>query len=88
MQALEFRTPVNDLSGGFYTSDPSRAFNRHSNGKRCTGVFIDGHAAASRVSIFGFQFFPGVDPSGATATGIPSLGGNGKYDPRWMWDPE
>jgi type II secretory pathway pseudopilin PulG len=25
---------------------------------------------------------------GATATGIPSLGGNGKYDPRWMWDPE
>ena len=86
MQQLYFRTPLNDLSGGYWTSDPERAFNRHN--KRCTGAFADGHAAASRVSIFGFQYFPGKDASGATATGIPALGGNGRYDPRWMWDPE
>ena len=86
MQQLYFRTPLNDLSGGYYTSDPQRAFNRHN--QRCTGAFADGHAAAARVSIFGFQYFPGKDPSGAPATGIPALGGNGKYDPRWMWDPE
>lgn len=86
MQELYFRTPLNDLCGGYWTSDPQRAFNRHN--KRCTGAFGDGHAAAARVSIFGFQYFPGKDPSGATASGIPSLGGNGRYDPRWMWDPE
>jgi len=85
-QQLYFRTPLNDLSGGYYTSDPQRAFNRHN--QRCTGAFADGHAAATRVSTFGFQYFPGKDPSGASATGIPSLGGNGRYDPRWMWDPE
>ena len=86
MQQLYFRTPLNDLSGGYYASDPQRAFNRHN--QRCTGAFADGHAAAARVSIFGFQYFPGKDPSGAPATCIPALGGNGKYDPRWMWDPE
>ena len=85
-QQLYFRTPLNDLSGGYYTSDPQRAFNRHN--QRCTGAFADGHAAATRVSTFGFQYFPGKDPSGATATGIPALGGNGRYDPRWLWDPE
>ena len=85
-QQLYFRTPLNDLSGGYYASDPERAFNRHN--KRCTGAFTDGHAAASRVSTFGFQYFPGQDSLGAQATGLPELGGNGKYDPRWMWDPE
>jgi prepilin-type N-terminal cleavage/methylation domain-containing protein len=86
MQQLYFRTPLNDLSGGYYASDPQRAFNRHS--KRNIGAFADGHGAAARVSIYGFQYFPGKDPSGATATGIPALGGNGRYDPRWLWDPE
>lgn len=86
MQQLYFRTPLNELSGGYWTSDPQRAFNRHT--KRCTGAFADGHAAATLVSRFGFQFFPGQDATGATATGIPALGGNGRYDPRWMWDPE
>jgi prepilin-type N-terminal cleavage/methylation domain-containing protein/prepilin-type processing-associated H-X9-DG protein len=86
MQQLYFRTPLNDKSGGYYASDPERAFNRH--GGRCTGAFADGHAAAPRVSAFGFQFYPGTDASGASATGLPELGGNGKYDPRWMWDPE
>jgi len=85
-QQLYFRTPLNDKSGGYYTSDPERAFNRHN--QRCTGAFADGHAAAPRVSTFGFQFYPGTDSTGAAATGIPALGGNGKYDPRWMWDPE
>jgi prepilin-type N-terminal cleavage/methylation domain-containing protein/prepilin-type processing-associated H-X9-DG protein len=85
-QQLYFRTPLNDLSGGYYTSDPERPCNRHN--QRCTGAFADGHGAAARVSTFGFQYFPGQDPTGASATGIPSLGGNGKYDPRWMWDPE
>jgi prepilin-type N-terminal cleavage/methylation domain-containing protein/prepilin-type processing-associated H-X9-DG protein len=86
MQQLYFRTPLNDKSGGYSASDPERAFNRHN--RRCTGAFADGHAAAPRVSTFGFQFYPGTDPSGASATGLPELGGNGKYDPRWMWDPE
>ena len=86
VQQLYFRTPLNDLSGGYYASDPQRPVNRHN--KRCTGAFADGHGAAARVSTFGFQYFPGIDPSGAQATGLPELGGNGKYDPRWMWDPE
>ena len=87
MQQLYFRTPVNDLSGDtYYTSFPQRAFNRHNH--RCTGAFADGHAAAVRVSTIGFQYFPGKDPSGASAMGLPSVGGNGKYDPRWMWDAE
>jgi len=86
LQQLYWRTPLNDLSGGYYTSDPERAFNRHN--QRCTGAFADGHAAAARVSTFGFQFFPGKDPSGAAATGLPELGGNGRYDIRWLWDPE
>jgi prepilin-type processing-associated H-X9-DG protein len=85
-QQLYFRTPLNDLSGGYYTSDPERAFNRHN--QRCTGAFADGHGAAARVSTFGFQYFPGQDSTGAQATGLPELGGNGRYDPRWMWDPE
>jgi prepilin-type N-terminal cleavage/methylation domain-containing protein/prepilin-type processing-associated H-X9-DG protein len=86
LQQLYFRTPLNDLSGGYWTSDPQRAFSRHN--KRCTGAFADGHGAAARASSFGFQFFPGKDASGATATGLPELGGNGRYDPRWLWDPE
>ncbi len=86
-QELFFRTPVNDLSGEpYYSQYPQRAFNRHS--KRCTGAFADGHAAGTRVSLFGFQYFPGKDPSGAAATGLAAVGGNGKFDPRWMWDAE
>jgi prepilin-type N-terminal cleavage/methylation domain-containing protein/prepilin-type processing-associated H-X9-DG protein len=85
-QQLYFRTPLNELSGGYWTSDPERAFNRHN--KRCTGAFADGHGAATRVRLFGFQYYPGTDASGSPASGLPELGGNGKYDPRWMWDPE
>ena len=82
-----FRTPLNDLSGGYYsTVDPTRAVNRHN--KRCTGTFADGHGAVERVSTYGFQYYPGKDSAGAGATGLKELGGNGKFDPRWKWDPE
>jgi prepilin-type N-terminal cleavage/methylation domain-containing protein/prepilin-type processing-associated H-X9-DG protein len=83
---MVFRTPLNELSGGYYSSDPSRPVNRHS--QRCTGAFADGHAAAEHVSTYGFQYFPGKDASGSQATGLPELGGNDKYDSRWQWDPE
>lgn len=83
---LWFRTPLNNKTGGYYDSDPQRPLNRH-NG-RCVSAFADGHGTAARVSTFGFQFYPGQDASGAQATGLPELGGNGKYDPRWQWDPE
>lgn len=85
-QELYFRTPLNNLTGGYYDSDPQRALNRHN--QRCTIAFGDGHAAPVRVSSLGFQYYPGKDPSGATATGNPLLGGNGRYDPRWLWDLE
>ncbi len=83
-QELYFRTPLNNLAGGYYDSDPERAVNRH-NG-RCVGGFADGHGAAVRVSPFGFQYFPGKDANGQTATGMPLFGGNAKYDARWQWD--
>jgi prepilin-type N-terminal cleavage/methylation domain-containing protein/prepilin-type processing-associated H-X9-DG protein len=85
-QELYFRTPLNNLTGGYYDSDPERALNRH--GQRCTAAFADGHGASVRVSTFGFQYYPGKDPNGQSATGNPKLGGNGKYDPRWLWDLE
>jgi prepilin-type N-terminal cleavage/methylation domain-containing protein/prepilin-type processing-associated H-X9-DG protein len=86
MQALYFRTPVDTFGGSFYMDDPERAVGRHN--RRCNGGFADGHAVAERVSTFGFQYWPGRDASGAVATGNPKVGGNGKYDPRWMWDLE
>jgi len=63
--------------------DPQWAVNRH--GARCSMGFVDGHAAAFRVSEMGLQFVPGSDPSGLPATGSLKFGGNGKYDPRWWW---
>jgi prepilin-type N-terminal cleavage/methylation domain-containing protein len=85
-QQLWFRTPLNNLTGGYYDSDPHRPVNRHN--RRCVGAHADGHAAAAAVSSFGLQYYPGRDPSGAQALGLPELNGNGKYDPRWKWDPE
>jgi prepilin-type N-terminal cleavage/methylation domain-containing protein/prepilin-type processing-associated H-X9-DG protein len=75
-QALYWRTPTNL---GYYQDDPQRPVNRHS--KRCNGGFADGHAEAIKVSKFGLQYFPG----NAGATGLEWLGGNGRYDDRWMW---
>ncbi|HWQ91663.1 MAG TPA: prepilin-type N-terminal cleavage/methylation domain-containing protein [Clostridia bacterium] len=86
MQQLYFRTPLNNLSGGYYSSEPQRPVNRHN--QRCMAAFADGHAASARVSTFGFQYFPGKDASGATALGLAELGGNNRFDRRWLWDPE
>jgi prepilin-type N-terminal cleavage/methylation domain-containing protein len=80
---LYMRSP-NNL--GYYDSDPQRAVNRHTG--RCNTAYVEGHAEAIKVSRIGLQYFPGKDANGATATGVPWLGGNGKYDPRWMWDLE
>ena len=85
-QFLYFRTPANSSLGNWYNTDPQRPAGRHN--ARCNGGFADGHAAIARVSTFGFQYWPGKDPSGKAATGNSWAGGNGKYDPRWMWDLE
>jgi prepilin-type N-terminal cleavage/methylation domain-containing protein/prepilin-type processing-associated H-X9-DG protein len=81
MQQFYYRTPRNT---GYYDDDPERAFNRH-NG-RCDAGFADGHVAGIKVSLMGFQYFPGKTAAGKVATGNPKWGGNGLYDPRWMWD--
>ncbi len=42
-----------------------------------------------RVSKIGFQFYPGTAVDGSQAKGDAIIGvGNGKYDPRWLWDRE
>jgi len=83
MQTLYFREPINDLVGGYWTSDPERPLNRHN--QRCSSGFADGHTVMDKVSVFGLQYFPGAGPGGALATGDPTFGGNGVYDARWMW---
>ena len=80
-QDMYFRTPQNT---GYYYDDPQRAVNRHN--QRCNAGLADGHAAAMRVSLMGFQYFPGKGPTGAPATGDPRWDGNNVYDVRWMWD--
>jgi prepilin-type N-terminal cleavage/methylation domain-containing protein/prepilin-type processing-associated H-X9-DG protein len=82
---LYWRTPVNL---GYYDSSPQRPVGRHN--KRCNFGFADGHAAATKVSAMGLQYFPGSTTGitgGSSATGSWA-GGNGKSDPRWMWDLE
>jgi prepilin-type processing-associated H-X9-DG protein len=76
---LYWRSPVNL---GYYDSDPERPVSRHG---RCNCGFADGHVAAIKTSLIGLQYFPGQDGSGNTATG-QWVGGNGRADPRWMWD--
>jgi len=76
---LYWRTPANR---GYYDDDPERPFNRH-NG-RCNAGYVDGHAEAIKASLIGLQYFPG----NGGATGVKWLGGNGRSDPRWMWDLE
>jgi prepilin-type N-terminal cleavage/methylation domain-containing protein/prepilin-type processing-associated H-X9-DG protein len=80
---LYWRTPTNR---GYYDSTPQRPVGRHN--RRSNLGFVDGHAAPSRVSLLGLQFFPGKDLSGREATGVAWLGGNDRHDPRWMWDRE
>ncbi len=78
-----WRTPINQ---GYYDSSPQRPVNRH-NG-RCNTGYVDGHAQAIKVSAIGLQHYPGKTAAGGTATGSSSFGGNGRNDPRWMWDLE
>jgi prepilin-type N-terminal cleavage/methylation domain-containing protein/prepilin-type processing-associated H-X9-DG protein len=80
---LYWRTPTNL---GYYEDVPHRPVGRHN--RRCDCGFVDGHAEVFRVSGIGLQFFPGKTDDGRTATGIEWLGGNGKYDSRWLWDRE
>jgi prepilin-type N-terminal cleavage/methylation domain-containing protein len=76
-QALYWRVPTNR---GYYDDDPERPVGRHLG--RCNAGFAEGHAEAIRPSKLGLQYF---GTAGVTATGIEWLGGNGQYDPRWMW---
>ena len=80
---LYFRTPTNT---GWYDSEPQRVVNRH--GRTGNFGFVDGHAAPTKASAMGLQYFPGKDEQGRSATGTGWLGGNDRYDPRWMWDRE
>lgn len=80
---LYWRTPTNR---GYYDTEPHRPVGRH--GRRGNLGYVDGHAGPDRVSRLGLQFFPGKDEAGRDATGSAWLGGNGRFDPRWMWDPE
>jgi prepilin-type processing-associated H-X9-DG protein len=94
---LLFRTPEN-VTSWTSTALPYRPFNRHSNNKRCSMTFVDGHSEGQPVSYMalggtfpGGTFFPGIGPSGGQATGFPGTNpnpGNGVYDPRWKWDRE
>ena len=80
---LYWRTPTNL---DYYDSDPQRPVGRHN--RRSNMGFVDGHAAPQKVSTLGLQFFPGKDAAGNSATGTTAFGGNGRHDPRWMWDRE
>ncbi|MGE3309978.1 MAG: prepilin-type N-terminal cleavage/methylation domain-containing protein [Limisphaerales bacterium] len=80
---LYWRTPTNR---GWYDSEAQRPVGRHR--RRANMGFVDGHAAVTRVSALGLQFFPGKDEEGRSATGVTWLGGNERYDPRWRWDRE
>lgn len=85
-EAIVYRTPNNH---GYYDTAPTRPINRH--GNRANMGYADGHAAATRVSALGLQFYPGYyrGPRGnAPATGSKKWGGNGESDSRWLWDRE
>jgi prepilin-type N-terminal cleavage/methylation domain-containing protein/prepilin-type processing-associated H-X9-DG protein len=83
-QLLYFLTPSHP---DYALNNPHRMINRH--GGRAMSTWADGHGESARVSKIGFQFYPGVAPDGSQAKGDPIIGvGNGKYDPRWLWDRE
>jgi prepilin-type N-terminal cleavage/methylation domain-containing protein len=77
-----YRPPDNEP---YYSStDPVRPVGRHNS--RMNGGFSDNHAETMRVSTIGLQNFPGQEPGYGLATGLISQGGNGHFDPSWMWD--
>lgn len=83
-QLLYFLTPSHP---DYAINNPHRLVNRH--GGRAMSTWADGHGEGIRVSRIGFQFYPGLTAEGASAKGDSIIGvGNGKYDPRWLWDRE
>ena len=83
-QLLYFLTPSHP---DYAVNNPHRIVNRH--GGRAMTTWADGHSEAIKVSKIGFQYFPGVAADGSPARGDAIIGvGNGKYDPRWLWDRE
>ena len=83
-QLLYFLTPSHP---DYAANNPHRMVNRH--GGRAMTTWADGHGEALKVNKIGFQFFPGRTASGEVARGDSIIGvGNGKYDPRWLWDRE
>jgi prepilin-type processing-associated H-X9-DG protein len=83
-QLLYFLTPDHpDYAAG----NPYRMVNRH--GGRGMSTWADGHAEPIKVRKIGLQYFPGTTADGQAARGDAIIGvGNGKYDPRWLWDRE
>jgi len=83
-QLLYFLTPDHP---DYAANNPYRMVNRH--GERCMSTWADGHAEPIKVSKIGFQYFPGTTADGQPARGDAIIGvGNGRYDPRWLWDRE
>ncbi len=83
-QLLYFLTPSHS---DYAANNAYRVIGRH--GGRAMSTWADGHGESVKVSKLGFQFYPGRTESGEIAKGDPILGvGNGKYDPRWLWDRE
>ena len=83
-QLLYFLTPSHP---DYAANNAHRMVGRH--GGRAISTWADGHGESVKVSKIGFQFYPGQTESGEVAKGDPIIGvGNGKYDPRWLWDRE
>jgi prepilin-type N-terminal cleavage/methylation domain-containing protein/prepilin-type processing-associated H-X9-DG protein len=83
-QLLYFLTPSHP---DYAANNPHRVVPRH--GGRAMSTWADGHGEPVKVSRIGFQYYPGQTADGAVAKGDAIIGvGNGKYDPRWLWDRE
>jgi hypothetical protein len=80
-----FHTPPSD---DLLNGRQRRAFNRHKGGETTATAHVDGHAEAMAVSEIGFQYWPGTASDGTVAHGKTPGVGNGKTDPRWMWDAD
>ena len=83
-QLLYFLTPSHP---DYAANNAHRVVGRH--GRRAMSTWADGHGEPVKVSKIGFQYYPGLTENGEVAKGDAIIGvGNGKYDPRWLWDRE
>ena len=83
-QLLYFLTPSHP---DYAANNAHRVVNRH--GGRAMTSWADGHGEPVKVSRIGFHYYPGQTEHGEIAKGDSIIGaGNGKYDPRWLWDRE